>query len=57
MNHNMPKISIVISDYTYWRLLGSGQNISHIVQKALKDYWKDNHPQKKTTVTAQQHNE
>jgi len=37
----MPKISIIVSDYTYWKLLGSGESISHIVQKALKGYWKD----------------
>jgi hypothetical protein len=36
----MPKISITISDYTYWKLLGSGESASHIIQKALKDYWK-----------------
>jgi hypothetical protein len=45
----MPKISITISDYTYWKLLGSGESVSHIIQKALKDYWKDN--QKKNTNT------
>jgi hypothetical protein len=45
----MPKISITISDYTYWKLLGSGESVSHIIQKALKDYWKEN--QKKITDT------
>jgi hypothetical protein len=43
----MPKISITVSDYTYWKLLGSGESISHIIQKALKDYWKENLTQKK----------
>jgi hypothetical protein len=43
----MPKIAITISDYTYWKLLGSGESVSNIVQKALKDYWKGNLPQKK----------
>jgi len=47
----MPKISIIVSDITYWRLLGSGESISHIVQKALKDYWKDNQTRKKITTT------
>jgi len=47
----MPKISITISDYTYWRLLGSGESVSHIIQKALKDYWKENQNQKKMTDT------
>lgn len=47
----MPKISIRVSDYTYWRLLGSGDNVSSIVQKALKEYWKENQPQKKITTT------
>ncbi len=37
----MPKISITISDYTYWKLLGSGESASFIVQKALQDYWKE----------------
>ena len=37
----MPKISINVSDYTYWKLLGSGESISHVVQNALKDYWKN----------------
>jgi hypothetical protein len=45
----MPKISITISDYTYWKLLGSGESVSLIIQKALKDYWKEN--QKKITST------
>jgi len=47
----MPKISIRVSDYTYWKLLGSGDSISGIVQKALKDYWKENQTQKKITHT------
>lgn len=55
MNNSMPKISIVISDYTYWRLLGSGENISHVIQKALKGYWNENLQQKKTDT--QQHDE
>jgi len=38
----LPKISITISDYTYWKLLGSGESVSNIIQKALKDYWKEN---------------
>ena len=37
----MPKISVNISDYTYWKLLGSGESISHVIQKALNDYWKE----------------
>jgi len=36
----MPKISIIISDDTYWRLSGSDESISNIVQKALQYYWK-----------------
>ena len=36
----MPKISIIISDETYWRLSGSDESISNIVQKALQYYWK-----------------
>jgi FMN-dependent NADH-azoreductase len=47
----MPKISITISDYTYWKLLGSGESVSTIVQKALKDYWKESQTQKKITTT------
>jgi hypothetical protein len=50
----MPKISITISDYTYWKLLGSGENASHIIQKALKGYWKENQQQKKNTITQTQ---
>lgn len=46
----MPKISINISDYTYWKLLGSGESVSNIIQKALKDYWKENQTQKKITT-------
>jgi hypothetical protein len=47
----MPKISINVSDYTYWKLLGSGESISSIVQTALKDYWKENQTQEKITNT------
>ena len=47
----MPKISINISDYTYWKLLGSGESISYVVQNALKDYWKENQTQEKITDT------
>ena len=43
----MPKISIVISDYNYWKLLGQGDSISRIIQKALQDYWKENQTSKK----------
>jgi hypothetical protein len=43
----MPKISINVSDYTYWKLLGSGESVSYIVQNALKDYWKENQTQEK----------
>jgi len=43
----MPKISIMISDYTYWKLLGCGDNVSYIIQKALHDYWKENQASKK----------
>jgi hypothetical protein len=46
----MPKISITVSDYTYWKLLGSGESASHIIQKALKGYWKDTQFQKKPTT-------
>jgi len=38
----MPKISVTVSDYTYWKLLGSGESVSITIQKALKDYWKEN---------------
>jgi hypothetical protein len=47
----MPKISINVSDYTYWKLLGSGEAVSNIIQKALKDYWKESQTQKKTNTT------
>ncbi len=47
----MPKISIVISDYTYWKLLGSGENISYTIQKALMDYWKESQKKNSTTTT------
>jgi len=43
----MPKISISVSDYIYWKLLGSGENVSYIVQLALKDYWKESQKNKK----------
>ena len=43
----MPKISINISDYNYWKLLGSGENVSYVVQLALKDYWKGSQDEKK----------
>jgi len=36
----MPKISIIVSDSTYWKLLGTGESISNTVQKALQDYWR-----------------
>ena len=35
----MPKISISISNYNYWKLLGAGESASNIIQKALNDYW------------------
>ena len=38
----MPKVSVSISDYTYWRLLGSGESVSSVIQKALKEYWRLN---------------
>jgi len=38
----MPKISIKVSDYTYWKLLGSGESASAVIQKALQQYWKSN---------------
>jgi hypothetical protein len=38
----MPQISVRVSDYTYWRLTGSGESVSTIVQRALADYWKAN---------------
>ena len=43
----MPKISINVSDYNYWKLLGSGENVSYVVQLALKDYWKESQDEKK----------
>ena len=43
----MPKISIIISDDTYWRLSGSDESISNIVQKALQYYWKKTTHKKK----------
>jgi hypothetical protein len=46
----MPKISIIVSDYTYWTLLGSGENISYVIQKALKKYWKDKQMKNKNTT-------
>jgi len=47
----MPKISIIVSDITYWKLLGSGESISNIVQKALQDYWKKTTHRKEITNT------
>ena len=38
----MPKISIKVSDYTYWKLLGCGESASAVIQKALQHYWKSN---------------
>lgn len=38
----MPQVSIKVSDYNYWKLLGSGENMSTVVQKALEKYWKLN---------------
>ena len=38
----MPKVSIHVSDYTYWKLLGSGETVSNVIQKALKEYWRVN---------------
>ncbi|VVB60670.1 Uncharacterised protein [uncultured archaeon] len=43
----MPKISINVSDYMYWKLLGSGENVSYIVQLALRDYWRESRKEKK----------
>ena len=36
----MPRVSINIPEYTYWRLLGAGESTSVIVQQALDAYWK-----------------
>jgi hypothetical protein len=44
---------ILISDYTYWKLLGCGDNISYIIQKALHDYWKENQTLKKILILPQ----
>ena len=48
----MPKISISVSDYNYWKLLGAGESASNIIQKALNDYWgaKRSKSKKKTTT-------
>jgi hypothetical protein len=43
----MPKISINVSDYMYWKLLGSGENVSYVVQSALNKYWKESRKEKK----------
>jgi hypothetical protein len=53
----MPKISIIVSDYTYWTLLGSGENISYVIQKALKKYWKDKQVKHKDTTLSLQSEE
>jgi hypothetical protein len=37
----MPRVSIDIPDYTYWRLLGAGESTSVIIQQALNEYWKE----------------
>lgn len=50
----MPKISITISDYAYWKLLGSGESASQIIQKALKGYWKETHQKKNDATQAKQ---
>jgi hypothetical protein len=44
----MPKISITISDYTYWKLSGTGETASTVVQKALKHYWQTYKKRKET---------
>ena len=36
----MPRVSINIPEYTYWRLLGAGESTSVIIQQALDEYWK-----------------
>jgi hypothetical protein len=36
----MPKISITISEYNYWKLNGEGEAVSTVIQKALQHYWK-----------------
>jgi hypothetical protein len=43
----MPKISIRISDYNYWKINGTGESISTVIQKALQQYWKTNKKKKK----------
>ncbi len=53
----MPKISVTIPDYTYWKLLGSGESVSTIIQKALKDYWKENPKHIPSTSFSQQEKE
>ena len=34
----MPKLSISLSDYMYWKLTGNGESTSNIIQKALQEY-------------------
>ena len=34
----MPKLSISLSDYMYWKLTGIGESTSNIIQKALQEY-------------------
>jgi len=46
----MPQISINISDYDYWKLLGSGENMSTVIQKALEEYWKETAKGKRTST-------
>lgn len=38
----MPKITITVSDYNYWKLNGTGESVSIVIQKALQHYWKTN---------------
>ena len=50
----MPEISIKVSEYTYWKLLGAGESASTVIQKALQDYWEGDknklRPQKTTLL-------
>lgn len=48
----MPKISIRISDYTYWKLLGAGESASNVIQKALKEYWNDKNTKRKKNASS-----
>jgi len=34
----MPQLSISISDYMYWKLTGTGESTSNIIQQALQQY-------------------